>query len=218
MAEPEKEGPSTPLLDTSAAVGSVGSAVLPDDGSNTASSIKETSLAPAAAGGDQTYDNNVAPSTSEVSTPEPQKNRPSTISIKLSSPAPLVRPSFVGQAKPLTQELLDGYWSDLMSLLKENDDSLYKMLEDKHPVLHDHAQLVIDTFDAFFEKEFKDGQMRVLEYLRKRAGTPLLSCRVNLKVREREALMYSPKEKCEAMLKVNPHLGELMKIFPHIDF
>ena len=46
----------------------------------------------------------------------------------------------------------------------------------------------------------------------------MLECKVNPRFVEKEDVLYSPIDKYNAMLKVNPSLVELRKIFPQIDY
>ena len=51
-----------------------------------------------------------------------------------------------------------------------------------------------------------------------RTGMRMLDCKVNQLFVSKEEVTYSPDDKYKAMVEKNPHLAELRKLFPMIDY
>ena len=123
-------------------------------------------------------------------------------------------PRLQGDVKPLTQEDLERYWRETAEEL-----GLVLLMEKGVPRLGEHSgRIEIDAQTVYFHEEFKEHRIDVMESLRRRTGMPMLECKVNPRFVEKEDVLYSPIDKYNAMLKVNPSLVELRKIFPQIDY
>ena len=57
-----------------------------------------------------------------------------------------------------------------------------------------------------------------MELLRKKCSMPMLDAKVNPLFVAQDEVIYSPTDKYNAMLKQNPKLLELRKLFPQIDY
>jgi len=125
-----------------------------------------------------------------------------------------VQPKLQTEVKPLTQEDLDRYWQDAADEL-----DLKVLMEKGKPRLGERNGCIeIDAQTTYFHDEFKPHRIEVMELLRKKSGMPMLECKVNPLYIEKDEVVYSPQDKYNAMLKANPHLVELRKIFPQIDY
>ena len=124
------------------------------------------------------------------------------------------RPVLQEEVKPLTQEDLDRYWTEIADEL-----NLQLLMEKGKPRLSDHNGCIeIDAQTTYFHEDFKPRRIEVMQLLRKKCGMPMLECKVNPLYIEKDEVIYSPNDKYNAMLKTNPRLVELRKIFPQIDY
>ena len=118
------------------------------------------------------------------------------------------------EVKPLTQEDLERYWReageelDLAALLSKATVRLGEQ----------PGRIEIDAQTTYFHDDFKPHRIDVIERLRKKCSMPMLDVKVNPKFVESEEVIYSPNDKYNAMLKINPKLMELRKLFPSIDY
>jgi hypothetical protein len=135
-----------------------------------------------------------------------------SLSIKV---APIKAPEQVkAEVKPLTQEDLERYWAEAG---KELD--LVNLLDKATVRLGDQpGRIEIDAQTTYFHDDFKPHKIDVIEFLRKKSSMPMLDAKVNPKFVETEEVIYSPVDKYNAMLQLNPKLSELRKMFPNIDY
>ena len=118
------------------------------------------------------------------------------------------------EVKPLTQEDLERYWAEAGEEL-----NLANLLEKATVRLGDQpGRIEIDAQTTYFHDDFKPHKIDVIELLRKKASMPMLDAKVNPKFVEAEEVIYSPIDKYNAMLQLNPKLSELRKMFPNIDY
>ena len=137
-------------------------------------------------------------------------------SLSISKVAPVKPKASKVQAevKPLTQEDLERYWAEVGEEL-----NLANLLEKATVRLGDQpGRIEIDAQTTYFHDDFKPHKIDVIELLRKKASMPMLDAKVNPKFVEAEEVIYSPIDKYNAMLQLNPKLSELRKMFPNIDY
>ena len=91
-------------------------------------------------------------------------------------------------------------------------------MEKGKPRIGEHNRIEIDAQSTYFHDEFKPHRIDVMELLRKKSGMPMLECKVNPLYIEKDEVIYSPQDKYKAMMKINPKLVELRKMFPQIDY
>lgn len=124
-------------------------------------------------------------------------------------------------AEPLTQERLQRCWLSLFDESTINTFSDAKrvntFLKDVTPLLSDDHSVEIKLTSSFAEHEVKAILPEVMNHLRKATGATELTPRIVVEVEQKAAKPYQSGEKFEAMLKVNPALADLRKIFPDID-
>lgn len=123
------------------------------------------------------------------------------------------RPSLKQSLTPLTQERLNAVWKQMTEALH-----LEELLGKREVVVHDEKHFSIIATNSYFEVEFKPHQVEVLEYLRKELDNTAINCNIVVKAQVLESRAYNPREKYEAMLKRNPQLEGLHKLFPEIDY
>ena len=137
-----------------------------------------------------------------------------SISIGSIKPVKVEAPKLQAEVRPLTQEDLERYWQeageelDLANLLSKATVRI-----GERP-----GTIEIDAQTTYFHEDFKPHKIDVLEVLRKKTSMPMLDAKVNQKFVDQEELIYSPQDKYNAMLKQNPQLIELRKLFPQIDY
>ena len=137
-----------------------------------------------------------------------------SISIGFIKPVKVEAPKLQAEVRPLTQEDLEHYWQeageelDLANLLSKATVRI-----GERP-----GTIEIDAQTTYFHEDFKPHKIDVLQVLRKKTLMPMLDAKVNQKFVDQEELIYSPQDKYNAMLKQNPHLIELRKLFPQIDY
>ena len=123
-------------------------------------------------------------------------------------------PKLQVEVKPLTQEVLERYWQEAAEEL-----NLANLME-KATVRPGErpGTIEIDAQTTWFHEDFKPHKTEVMELLRKKTAMPMLEGKVNQKFMEEKEVLYSPTEKYNAMMKQNPSLIELRKLFPQIDY
>ena len=119
----------------------------------------------------------------------------------------------VADVKPLTQDDLDAYWQDAASQL-----GLQELLSQALPRLGEkQGTIEIDAQSVVFADDFRAHRIDVMQFLRQKAGMPLLDCKVNPMFVTQEELIYSPDNKYKAMLEANPAMLSLRRLFPDIE-
>ena len=115
---------------------------------------------------------------------------------------------------PLSQESLEHYWNETAEEL-----DLHNILNNATVHLTDQpGRIEIEATTVGFADDFKPHRIAVMESIRKKSGMPLLDCKVKPLFIQKEDVPYSPTEKYAAMIKLNPHLADLRKLFPQIDY
>lgn len=119
----------------------------------------------------------------------------------------------VADVKPLTQDDLDAYWQEAASQL-----GFQELLSQALPRLGEkQGTIEIDAQSVVFADDFRAHRIDVMQFLRQKAGMPLLDCKVNPMFVTQEELIYSPDNKYKAMLEVNPAMLSLRRLFPDIE-
>lgn len=116
--------------------------------------------------------------------------------------------------KPLTEESLAQYWKEVATKL-----DLEELMAEGIPHLGEHpGYFEVDAQTVSFAEEFKPHKIDVMEFFREKTGMRMLDCKVNPRFLEKTEVVYSPDDKYAAMLAANPHMAELRKLFPMIDY
>ena len=117
----------------------------------------------------------------------------------------------------LTQERLEQLWKELVERSKD-DEKLYELLADKKVELKNNNLFTIQVANLYFDSLFKNYQTEILGFLREKTNNEALLFKVVVVVEHMERKAYMPREKFEEMVKVNPSMLTLRKLFPDIDF
>lgn len=137
-----------------------------------------------------------------------------SISIGAIKPVKVEAPKLQGEVKPLTQEDLERYWRETAEEL-----DLGELMSNADVRLGEHpGRIEIDARTTWFHEDFKSHKIDVMELLRKKCSMPMLDAKVNPLFVAQDEVIYSPTDKYNAMLKQNPKLLELRKLFPQIDY
>ena len=137
-----------------------------------------------------------------------------SISISQMTPVKPEAPKVQVEVKALTQEDLERYWHETAEEL-----GLVELMSNADVHLGDHAgRIEINARTTWFHEDFKPHKIDVMELLRKKSAMPMLDAKVTPLFVEEDEVIYSPTDKYNAMLEHNPHLLELRKLFPQIDY
>lgn len=117
----------------------------------------------------------------------------------------------------LTQERLEQLWKELVERSK-GDEKLYELLADKKVELKNNNLFTIQVANLYFESVLRNYQSRILGFLREKTGNESLNYKVVVLVEHTEHKAYLPNEKFAELLKQNPAMLSLRKLFPDIDF
>ena len=154
-------------------------------------------------------------SPAEPAAPRPTKPLSpfTTISIK-SAPKPEFGTRISIEVKPLTEETVVQYWKEAAEKL-----GLDEIMKEGIPHLGEHpGSFEVDAQTVGFTDDFKPHKIDVMEFFREKTGMKMLDCKVNPRFVEKTEVVYSPDDKYAAMLAANPHMAELRKLFPMIDY
>lgn len=114
----------------------------------------------------------------------------------------------------MTEETLAQYWAEAAERL-----GLQELMAEGVPRLAEGTvNFEVDAQTVSFAEDFKPHKIDVMEYFREKTGMRMLDCKVNPRFVEKTEVIYSPEDKYKAMAEQNPHLAELRKLFPIIDY
>lgn len=186
-----------------------------------ASSPQESAAAPSV------QDSSAAPSVQDsAAAPEPAKVLPkagiphrSFTNISISDIQPTVELKDLEHraVEKLTQERLEELWNELVEKSK-NDDKLYNLLADKKVELKNNNLFTIQVPNIYFDSLLKEYQTQILGFLREATGNESLQYKATVVTEYVEKKAYMPREKFDELLKINPAILSLRKLFPDIDF
>ena len=108
-------------------------------------------------------------------------------------------------------------WKELCEHSKDNE-KLYELICDKKVELKNNNLFTIQVPNLYFDSLLKNYQTEILGYLREATNNEVLNYKAVVVVEHVERKAYMPREKFEEMVKVNPSMLTLRKLFPDIDF
>lgn len=116
--------------------------------------------------------------------------------------------------------MLHKVWDELVTQMRTTADweLVADMLIDKSVSMDGDDVIVIKAANNQFATNFKPYQVKVLDWLRRRTGIQNLTCRVDVVSVQHDTLIYIPDDKYTEMVKQNPSLAELRKLFPDLDY
>ncbi len=117
----------------------------------------------------------------------------------------------------LTQERLEELWKELVNSCSD-DEKLHELIADKKVELKNNNLFTIQVSNLYFESVLRNYQGRILGFLRDKTANESLNYKVVVMVEHVERKAYLPNEKFAEMVKVNPAMLSLRKLFPDIDF
>ena len=155
---------------------------------------------------------------SQSKTPVGKLHRSMGISVKLTSPTtPAVEQAPV-EVPPLSLEQLKTYWGEMLEAMKQDAPKLAEQLQDRELRMAGEEMFVIVVSNSYLDSEIRRYLVRMLTYLRTKSGRPLLNGRVEVEYEEKEAIVYSPRDKYDVMLQDNPALDSFRVLFSEVDY
>ena len=125
--------------------------------------------------------------------------------------------SVVVETKPLTQELLQQEWDNYIQN-HQDDARLVEAMKGRKLVVKDENLFDVVLPNGYMERDYKVFMTDLLEYLRRQTGHVQLQMKMLVDAPQHEKKAYTPKDKYEAMLKMNPELARFRNLFSEIDF
>ena len=189
--------------------------------------VSDTSSLQNSAAAPSVQDSAAAPSVQDsAAAPEPAKVLPkagiphrsfTNISISDIQPTVALKDLEHRTVEKLTQERLEELWNELVEKSK-NDDKLYNLLADKKVELKNNNLFTIQVPNIYFDSLLKEYQTQILGFLREATGNESLQYKATVVTEYVEKKAYMPREKFDELLKINPAILSLRKLFPDIDF
>ncbi len=105
----------------------------------------------------------------------------------------------------------------MLQALADSEPKLVDMLRDRKIRLAGDDLFVLEVGNAFVRAEVQPHLRQMLEQMRSTSGRNLLNCQIEVVYEERPPVIYSPRDKYDAMSKVNPVLDTFRIIFPEVD-
>lgn len=117
----------------------------------------------------------------------------------------------------LSQENLFGEWMKLADIRRLTDTEVYSAMNGRQLQFVDAEHFTVTT-PSRFAQLLNSVKSQIEDYFRKKTGISTLDITIEVKDEVVKKMLYTPKDKYEAMLKNNPEIGNLQKIFQDIDF
>lgn len=121
----------------------------------------------------------------------------------------------VEESKPVTQEVLESLWEEMLRELPGIPAQHLKGLTLR---IEEVDMFVVEVESNYAETEIKPHLLDILKYLRGRTNRQLLNCRIEIVAKEHDTVAYMPRDKYDIMLESNPALATMRVYFPEIDF
>ena len=146
------------------------------------------------------------------------------ISIKPTNPvAPATVAAMVGAEKqkdlpPLTIEMLEPCWEKALQQLRTEQPKLADTLASREVRIDGEDHFLIVVNNSYTESEIKPHLVGLLSILRRDMSRPQLNCSIEVEWEEKEAVIYTPRDKYDALSAKNPALGMFKVLFPEVDY
>ena len=167
----------------------------------------------------------------EAKPPEPEQSatigrvrRVGGISIKPTEPvAPVTVAAMVGAEQqkdlpPLTTEMLEPCWEKALQQLRTARPRLADTLAGREVRIDGEDHFLIVVNNSYTESEIKPHLVGLLSMLRREMNRPQLNCSIEVEWEEKEAVIYTPRDKYDALSAKNPALGMFKVLFPEVDY
>ena len=105
----------------------------------------------------------------------------------------------------------------MLDTMAGKNQKLADTLQGRTIQLQGEDNFVIQVSNSFVEAEIRPHLREMLETMRVQSGRKNLNCQIQVIHQEREAIIYSPRDKYEAMAKNNPTLQTLRILLPEVD-
>lgn len=113
----------------------------------------------------------------------------------------------------------------MLDALQPKQPKLCELLQGRELRLDENkdSQSPADTFtlvvsNGYVESEIKPHLLEMLTHLRTLTGHPQLNCIITVEYEEKEAVIYTPRDKYDTMSKANPALETFRILFPEVDY
>lgn len=146
------------------------------------------------------------------------------ISIKPTNPvAPATVAAMVGAEQqkdlpPLTTEMLEPCWEKALQQLRTEQPKLADTLASSEVRIDGEDHFLIVVNNSYTESEIKPHLVGLLSILRREMNRPQLNCSIEVEWEEKEAVIYTPRDKYDALSAKNPALGMFKVLFPEVDY
>lgn len=140
-----------------------------------------------------------------------------SISTKLDS-APITMPIEHEKDRILSEEEFKKYWNQTLDELVKTMPELKSLFNGVNIVWGENNEFELEASNGYFEIEFKKYKLALLTKLRDNSGVRGLNCKVKIVRAAQSAVIYNPADKYADMLKRNPKLVELRKLFTSLDY
>jgi hypothetical protein len=119
---------------------------------------------------------------------------------------------------PLDLETLMPAWTQTLEQLEKELPKLVLTLKEKELRVDGNDHFLILVNNSYTESEIKPHLVQLLGILRKLLGRPMLNCGIEVVYEEKEAIVYSPRDKYDVMSAANPALNTFRVLFPEVDY
>lgn len=132
--------------------------------------------------------------------------------------AQLVKGEEQQELPPLELEMLKPWWAEALHKLKAEQPKLAESLGSRELKVDGKDHFVILVPNAYNEAEIKPYLVGLLETLRRLSGRRMLNCSIEIVYEEKAAVIYSPRDKYDALSAKNPALNTFKVLFPEVDY
>ena len=111
----------------------------------------------------------------------------------------------------LTQESLETLWKEYAAVRKLTNMEIFSLMNEKKIRLVDSQNFEVVVNNDLYSNRFKQYKTEIVTDLRERSGIPELNFTVKVEsvFDNAEAKLYIPKDKYNAMVKINPAIENL---------
>ena len=113
-----------------------------------------------------------------------------------------------------TEETLQKFWKEYVDLLnKKGEKSMASIVGTELPKLKNQFKISFTVPNKLMEDQFKKGKPKLLNFLRENLNNFGIDIHVTLNEKIEKKFAYTPKEKYQKMIELNPLLEKLRHTF-----
>ena len=127
-------------------------------------------------------------------------------------------PQQAEQLPPLTLDILLPFWEQTLDQLQEEQPKLVETLRNRELKVDDNDHFLIIINNSYTDSEIKPHLVQLLSILRRLTSRPMLNCSTHIIHEEKEAVIYSPRDKYDVMSQANTTLEMFRILFPEVDY